>query len=65
MDVFSKYSFLIPAGSKNPQEDRDAFRTSQIEVLGQPQSAQMDEGGKWKNEVRTDLFSTRRIRLQF
>ena len=36
MDVFSKYSPLIPVRTKNPQEVRDAFCGSWIGVSGPP-----------------------------
>ena len=65
MDMFSKYSLLIPARSKNPQEVRDAFCNSWLSVFGQPKGIQLDEGGGWKNEILLDLCSERRIKLQF
>ena len=41
------------------------FAVSWIGVLGQPGRIRMDEGGAWKNKVRTDLCSERRIILKF
>ena len=63
--VFSKYSPLTPARSKNRQEVSDAFCNSRIGVFGQPQLIQTQESGAWKNEVRTDLRPARRTKLRF
>ena len=65
MDVSSQYSLSKPARSKNPQEVWNSFRNSRGGVFGQPRSIQVDEGGGRKNEVRTDLRSDRRTKLQF
>ena len=51
MDVYSKYSRLIPVRAKNPQEAWGAFRSSWIGIFGLPWSIQLDEGGEWKNEL--------------
>ena len=42
MDVFSTYSLLIPARTKNPQEVWDASCSSRIGVFGRPLGIQMD-----------------------
>ena len=65
MDLFSKYSFLIPARAKNPQDVWDPCCGSWIAVCGPPMSIQMDEGGEWKTALWTELRFDRRIRLQF
>ena len=65
MDMFSKYSLLIPVRSKNPQEVWGAFCNSWLSVFGQPKGIQLDEGGEWKNEIWLDLCSDRRVKLQF
>ena len=44
-DVFSEYSLLMPARSKDPQRVRGAICTSRIGVSGQAQGTQMGGGG--------------------
>ena len=65
MGVFSKYSLLIPARSKGPQEVRDSFYGAWIGVLGRPKCTQMYEGGEREDEAWADLCSDRTIKLQF
>ena len=65
MDVFPKYSALQPAQSKNPQEVWGVFCAGWLGAFGPPKCIQMDEGGEWKNEIRTDFRTERRIKLQF
>ena len=65
MDVYSKYSILTPVRPKNPLEVWDAFVTCWIGIFGPPRAIQMDEGGEWKNEARTDFCADRRIKLFF
>ena len=57
VDVFSKFSLLIPVRSMCHQEVRDAICGAQIGVFVQPKSIQMDEGGGWGNEVWPDFRS--------
>ena len=45
MDVFSKYSFLIPVRARNPQEVWAAIGSSRIGVFGPPTSIHIDGGG--------------------
>ena len=61
MDVFSKYSILTRARSKNPQEVWDAVLSSWVGVFGTPKSLHLDEGGEWKNDLWRDLCVERRI----
>ena len=63
MDIFPKYSPLIPVRTKNPQEPWDASCSSWIGVFGPPMSSWLDGGGEWKNEFRTELRPGRRIKL--
>ena len=42
LDLFSRYSLLSPAGSKNPVEVRDTFCMSRVAILGEPRITQMD-----------------------
>ena len=65
LDVFSKHFLLIPARSKDPQEFRDAFCYPRVGIFGPPQRIQMDEGGEWEIEVRTELHPERRVKLYF
>ena len=65
MDVFSKYSILARARSKNPQEVWDAFLSSWVGVFGAPKSLHLGEGGEWKNDLWRDLCVERRIKLVF
>ena len=63
LDVFSKYSLLIPVRTKNPQEVWDASRRPRIWVFGHPVSIQLGEGSEWENELSAELRSDRRIKL--
>ena len=63
MDVFSKFSPLIPVRKENPREVWDACRNSWIGVSGPPQRTRMDEGWQWRNEVSAELRPDRRIKL--
>ena len=63
LGVFPKYSLLVRVRTKNPQEAWGAFRDSRIGVFGLPQRIQIDECGVWKNELRRELRSERRIKL--
>ena len=65
MDVFPKYSLLIPSRTKIPREVWGDFCNSWIGVVGPPVSIQMDEYEECENELRTDLRSDRRIKLLF
>ena len=65
MDVFSKYSLLHPAQSKNPQGVWDVFCAGWLGTFGPPKCIQMDEGGEWENEIWTGFCWARRIKLQF
>ena len=62
MAVFPEYSLLRPGRSKGTQEARDSAWAG---APGQPKRIQMDEGGEWENEVRTDLCPERATRRQF
>ena len=42
LDLYSRYSLLVPARPKNPVEVWDAFCASWIAGLGRPEIAQMD-----------------------
>ena len=61
MDMYSKYSLLMPVRAGNPSEARGASRSSWIAICGRSQCIRMDEGGGWGNEVRTDLCAGRRL----
>ena len=65
LDLFSRYSLLVPVRSKNPEEVRDTFRTSRIAVLGAPRIIQMGDGGGWENDLRVDSRADRHIKLQY
>ena len=65
MNVFSKYSLLIPVRTKSPQEVREASRNPWVGDPSSPMSIQADEGGERKHEVRAELRSARRIKLLF
>ena len=45
IDVFSKYSHLIPVRSRNPEEVWSASYGPWITIFGQPKCIRMDEGG--------------------
>ena len=49
MDIFHKNSLLKPVRTQNPQEVRDACRSSRIGSFASLMSIQMDEGGEWRN----------------
>ena len=51
MDVFSKYSLLIPVRSEGPPEVWDFISDSRIGVSGQPQSIRTDEGEEGQNKL--------------
>ena len=61
MDMFSKIALLPPAPSENPQDVWDAVCGGRLGAFGPPKCSQMDEGGEWKNEIRTDWRAGRRI----
>ena len=63
-EMFPKYSLLPPVQSKNPQELRDVSCRGWLGTFGPPTCIKMDEGGEWKNDIRTDLRAERRIKLQ-
>ena len=65
MDVFAKYSPLIPFRTTYSQEVWDAFCRSWIAVFGPFMGIQVDEGGEWQNELWPELRSERRIKLLF
>ena len=65
MDMFPKYSLLLPARSKNPQEVWGVLCGGWLGTLGPPKCPQMGEGGEWKNAIWTDLCAERRIKVQF
>ena len=65
MDMYPKYSWLLPVQPKNPQAVWDVFRGRRLGILGPPGSIQMDKGGEWKNEIWADLRSERRNRKRF
>ena len=46
MDVFSKYSLLHPAQSKNSQEDWGVLGAGWLGTCGPPKCNQMGEGGE-------------------
>ena len=46
LDLFPRYSLLVPVRLKNPDEVWAAFRTSRIAVFGIPRSIHMGEGGE-------------------
>ena len=64
LDVFPKYSLLMPVRSKDPREVWGALRNSRIGVCGQPQSIQIARGGVWRNELWADVSLERKIKLQ-
>ena len=65
MDVFSKYSNLARARSKNPQEVWGAFLSSWVGVFGAPKSLHFDEGGEWGSDLWRDLCVGRRVKPVF
>ena len=65
MDMFRKNSLLSPVLPKNPKEVWDVFCRGWLGTFGPTRCLQMDEGGEWKDEIRTDLRAERRIKLQF
>ena len=65
MDVFSKYSILARARSKNPQEVWDAFLFSSVGFFGIPKSLHLGGGDESKNDLWRDLCVGRRIKLVF
>ena len=65
MDMFSKYSLLLPVQPKNPREAWGVFCGGRLGASGPRMRIQMDEGGEWENEVWADLRAERRIKLQF
>ena len=65
LDLFSRYSLLVPARSENPEEVWDAFCNSWIAVFGKPRIIQMDEGGERKNDLWAYLCTDRYIKLLF
>ena len=64
-DLFARYSRLVPARPKTPEEVWDTFRNSRIAVFGKPRIIQMDEGGEWGNDLWVDLRTDRYIKLQY
>ena len=45
MDMFSKYSLLLPVQPENPQEVWDVFCGGWLGTFGSPKYIQMDAGG--------------------
>ena len=64
-DVFFKRPLLIPARPTNLQEVQDVTCSPRIAIFGRPNSFRMDEGGGWKDEIRTDCCAGRRIKPRF
>ena len=64
MDVASRCSRLVLAGSRSSQEVWGALRNPRIDACGQPQHIQMDEGRKWEGAVRTGSRLARRLQFQ-
>ena len=65
MDIYSEYSLLARASSKNPMEVWGAVAESWIPVFGPPRTIQADAGGTWKNETWADFCTERNIRPRF
>ena len=65
MYVYSKYPSLILARSGNPLRRRGAPCTSRVAISGSAKRIQMREGGERGNEIRTNVFAGRRLKLQF
>ena len=51
MDMFPRYSLLLPEQSGNPRGAWDVLRSGWFGIFGPPSSIQMDGKGEWKNEI--------------
>ena len=65
MTMFPKYPLLLLGQSKKPVWAWDAFCAGWLGISGPPRCIQMDTGGEWEREIRTDLREERRKKLQF
>ena len=61
--LFSRYSMLVLASSKNPSEVWGAFAASRITAVGKPRYMRMNSGGVWQDGVWADLRPGRSFRL--
>ena len=61
MDMYPKYSMLLPVPSANPRDVWDAFRGGRLGTSGPPKCLQKDERGEWENELWPNLRAGRRI----
>ena len=64
LSLFSRYSPLVPARSKNPEGLWDTSCASWVAVFGEHRIIQMVEGGEWQNDLCVDLRADRYIKLQ-
>ena len=64
MDMYFKYSLMLPVHFESNQDVWDAFCGGWLGTFGPPKCIQMDEGGAWKGGIWTDLRAARCIKLR-